>query len=112
MSEDLSRYYESELTFIRQLAGEFAQKNPKIAARLQLRDENKASADPHVERLIEAFALLTARIRHKIDDEFPEIVESLLQLLYPHYLRPVPPMIPLSDTYRRIYSRDNSGTYE
>jgi type VI secretion system protein ImpG len=92
MTEDLSRYYESELTFIRQLAGEFAQKHRKIAARLQLRDENKESGDPHVERLIEAFALLTARIRNKIDDEFPEIVESLLQLLYPHYLRPIPPM--------------------
>lgn len=92
MNDQLSQYYESELTFIRQLAGEFAQKHKKIAGRLQLRDDNKESSDPHVERLIEAFALLTARIRNKIDDEFPEIVESLLNLLYPHYLRPIPPM--------------------
>src|SRR5215467_13697417 len=91
MSDELYRYYEQELTFFRQLAGEFSEKYPKVAARLQL-DAAKESADPHVERLIDAFALLAARVRRKIDDEFPEIVESLLNMLYPHYLRPVPPM--------------------
>ncbi len=110
MSEDISRYYESELTFIRQLAGEFAQKNPKIAARLQLRDEIRASADPHVERLIEAFSLLTARIRHKLDDEFPEIVESLLQLLYPHFLRPIPPMAIAQFQFDATQTRPTIGT--
>jgi type VI secretion system protein ImpG len=91
MSDDLHQYYEQELTFFRQMAGEFAEKYPKIAGRLQL-DQTKESADPHVERLIEAFALLTARVRRKIDDEFPEVAESLLNMLYPHYLRPVPSM--------------------
>ncbi len=91
MSDELYRYYEQELTFFRQMAGEFAEKYPKVAARLQL-DAAKESADPHVERLIEAFALLAARVRRKVDDEFPEVVESLLNMLYPHYLRPVPPM--------------------
>src|ERR1700693_4380056 len=91
MSDELYRYYEQELTFFRQMAGEFAEKYPKVAARLQL-DAAKETADPHVERLIEAFALLAARVRRKVDDEFPEVVESLLNMLYPHYLRPVPPM--------------------
>jgi len=91
MSDELYRYYEQELTFFRQMAGQFAEKYPKVAARLQL-DETKESTDPHVERLIEAFALLAARVRRKVDDEFPEVVESLLNVLYPHYLRPVPPM--------------------
>jgi type VI secretion system protein ImpG len=91
MSDELYRYYEQELTFFRQLAGDFAEKYPKAAARLQL-DGTKESADPHVERLIDAFALLAARVRRKVDDEFPEVVESLLNMLYPHYLRPVPPM--------------------
>ncbi len=90
MSKDLLRYYESELTFIQQLAHEFAEKYPKIAGRLDL--DNNESSDPHVERLIQAFAMLTGRIRHKIDDEFPEVVESLLNILYPHYLRPIPPL--------------------
>jgi type VI secretion system protein ImpG len=91
MSDELYQYYEQELTFFRQMAGEFAQKYPKVAGRLQL-DETRESSDPHVERLIDAFALLSARVRRKIDDEFPEVVESLLHLLYPHYLRPLPPM--------------------
>src|ERR1700722_987906 len=91
MSDELYEYYEQELTFFRQMAGEFSQKYPKVAHRLLL-EETKESSDPHVERLIEAFALLAARIRRKIDDEFPEVVESLLNMLYPHYLRPVPPM--------------------
>jgi type VI secretion system protein ImpG len=73
------------------MASEFSQKYPKVAARLQM-EETRESADPHVERLIEAFALLAARVRRKIDDEFPEVVESLLNMLFPHYLRPVPPM--------------------
>src|SRR3984957_14763898 len=91
MSDELYRYYEQELTFFRQLAGEFSEKYPKVASRLQL-DAAKESTDPHVERLIEAFAMLAARVRRKIDDEFPEVVESLLNMLYPHFLRPVPPM--------------------
>ena len=91
MNEGLYPHYEEELTFFRQMAGEFAAKYPKVAARLQI-DASKESADPHVERLIEAFALLCGRVRHKIDDEFPEVVESLLNMLYPHYLRPVPSM--------------------
>jgi type VI secretion system protein ImpG len=90
MRDDLLPYYESELTFIRQMAAEFAAKYPKVAGRLQL--QSQPCADPHVERLIDAFALLAARVRRKVDDEFPEITESLLEVLYPHYLRPIPSM--------------------
>jgi type VI secretion system protein ImpG len=86
----LLRYYEQELVFIRKLAGEFAAQYPKVAPRLQL-EENR-SLDPHVERLIQAFALLAGRIRHKLDDEFPELTDALLSVLYPHYLAPVPSM--------------------
>jgi type VI secretion system protein ImpG len=87
--DELLPYYERELKFIRQMAGEFAEKYPKVAGRLLLKPEE--SEDPHVERLIEAFALLAGRVHRKLDDEFPEITESLLDVLYPHYLRPVPP---------------------
>jgi type VI secretion system protein ImpG len=86
--EELLPYYERELTFIRQMASEFAGNYPKVAGRLQL--EPNTCEDPHVERLIEAFALLCGRVHHKLDDEFPEITEALLDALYPHYLRPVP----------------------
>jgi type VI secretion system protein ImpG len=54
--------------------------------------EPNRSTDPHIERMIEAFALLAGRIHHKLDDEFPELTDALLGLLYPHYLAPVPSM--------------------
>ena len=90
MRDELLEYYENELSFLRQMGAEFAEKHPKIAARLQL-DATRCD-DPHVERLIEAFAFLAARVHLKIDDEFPQISEGLLSVLYPHFLRPVPSM--------------------
>jgi type VI secretion system protein ImpG len=88
--DDLLTYYERELTYLRQLGAEFAAKYPKVAARLLL--EPSRCEDPHVERLIEAFAFLAARIHLKIDDEFPELTQALLGILYPHYIRPIPSM--------------------
>ncbi|HZW29684.1 MAG TPA: type VI secretion system baseplate subunit TssF [Isosphaeraceae bacterium] len=91
MPDELLDYYNRELRFIRELANSFARSHPKIAERLRLSADDAAD-DPHVERLIEAFAYLTARIRLKLDDDLPEITESLLNLIYPHYLAPVPSM--------------------
>jgi type VI secretion system protein ImpG len=88
--DELRFYYEEELAFLRRSGAEFAQRYPKIAGRLQL-EANKCE-DPHVERLLEGFAFLAARVHLKIDDEFPEIVEALFSILYPHYIRPVPSM--------------------
>lgn len=90
MRDDLLLYYERELSFLRLMGAEFAAKYPKIASRLLI-EEDKCE-DPHVERLLEAFAFLAGRVHLKIDDEFPEITESLLSILYPHYLRPIPSM--------------------
>src|SRR5499427_10367511 len=90
MRGELLGYYERELAFVRQMGAEFAHKYPKIASRLSL--EGDKCEDPHVERLIEAFAFLAGRIRLKVDDEFPEISESFLNVLYPHYLAPIPSM--------------------
>ena len=90
MRDDLLLYYERELTFLRDMGAEFAQKYPKIASRLVL--EADKCEYPHVERMLEAFAFLAARVHLKIDDDFPEITEALLNILYPHYMRPVPSM--------------------
>jgi type VI secretion system protein ImpG len=86
--EELLPYYERELAFLRRYSRDFADKYPKIAARLAMSAE--ASEDPHVERMIESFALLTARIHRKLDDDYPEFTDALLEVLYPHYLRPFP----------------------
>jgi type VI secretion system protein ImpG len=88
MEDLLLTYYERELTFIREMGAEFARKYPKIAGRLLL--EPDKCNDPHTERLIEAFAFIAGRIHRKIDDDFPEITEALLNIVYPHYIRPIP----------------------
>lgn len=90
MRDELLGYYERELVFLRRMGAEFARRYPKIAARLEL-DEEKIE-DPHVERIIEAFAFLTGRIGLKLDDELPEITEAFFNVLYPHYLAPIPSM--------------------
>ena len=124
MRDELLTYYERELTFVRKMAEGFAEKYPKIANRLRL--EPGTSEDPHVERLIESFAFLAARIHLKIDDEFPEITESVLQILYPHYLAPIPSMSIVQFTldpeqgklstgytieqHRRLYSKSSRDT--
>lgn len=86
--EDLLPYYERELGFLRRYGREFAERYPKIAGRLLLSADG--SQDPHVERLIESFALLSARTNKKIEDDYPEFTEALLEVLYPHYLRSFP----------------------
>jgi len=91
MRDDLLLYYERELSFLREMGAEFAEKYPKIASRLLL-EPSKESEDPHVERLLEAFAFLAARVHLKLDDDFPEITEALLGIVYPHLIRPVPSM--------------------
>ena len=90
MRDELLGFYERELIFLRRMGADFARKYPKIATRLLL-DEEKIE-DPHVERMIEAFAFLTGRIGIKLSDELPEITESFLNVLYPHYLAPIPSM--------------------
>lgn len=90
MRDDLLVYYERELTFLRQMGAEFAAHYPKVASRLQL--EASRCEDPHVERMIEAVALLAARIHLRLDDDFPEITQAMLNIVYPHFTRPLPSM--------------------
>ncbi|WP_213982295.1 type VI secretion system baseplate subunit TssF [Sphingomonas sp. dw_22] len=88
MIADLIEYYQRELSFLRNNAGAFAEAHPKIASRLRLTRESVE--DPHVGRLIEAVAFMNARLRHKIDDEYPELSDALLLTLYPHLIQPLP----------------------
>lgn len=89
MSDELLRHYEKELEFIREESKHFSKNYPKIASRLKLgEDELK---DPLIEHLISAFSFLNARVQHRLDDDFPEFSQAILEVLYPHYLRPIPP---------------------
>lgn len=84
------RYYNEELRHLRTTAGDFAREFPKIAGRLSL-DEFTCS-DPYVERLLEGFAFLAARVQLKLDAEFPRFTQAILETVYPHYLSPTPSM--------------------
>ena len=86
--DELFAKYEQELVTFRALCREYAQRYPKVAAQLQLGGDT--CDDPHVERLIQSVALLSARIAKRLDDSYPEFTEALLNLLFPHYLRPFP----------------------
>jgi len=86
--EELLPYYERELAFLRRHSRDFAERYPKIAARLLLNGDG--CEDPHVERMIESFALLSARVTKRLEDSYPQFTEALLGVLYPHYLRPFP----------------------
>ncbi len=90
MREELLEYYERELAHLRQLGGQFAEKYPRVASRLLL--EPDRCDDPHVERLLEAFAFMAARVHLRVDDDFPEVTSALLGIVQPHYLRPIPSM--------------------
>jgi type VI secretion system protein ImpG len=80
-----NKYYQDELTYLRDLGREFAAAYPAVAPMLAA-----AGADPEVERLLEGVAFLTGKIRQKLDDELPEVIHSVASLLFPHYLRQLP----------------------
>lgn len=88
MDDDLLRAYDKELSQLRRAGAEFARAHPKIAGRLRMGADQVE--DPHVSRLIESVAFLNARIRRKLDDDFPELTDAILGVLAPHYLAPLP----------------------
>ncbi|MDH5546865.1 MAG: type VI secretion system baseplate subunit TssF [Gammaproteobacteria bacterium] len=87
------RYYQDELTYLREMGQKFSAHYPKLAPFLAI-----DSADPDVERLLEGFAFLTAKLRQKVDDEVPEFTSGLLSSIWPNFMRPVPGMSILAFT--------------
>lgn len=77
--------FSEELRYLHELGNDFAKDNPQLARLL-----GKGASDPDVERLMEAFAFLTAKLRLKLEDDLPELTHPMLQLLWPNYLRPLP----------------------
>lgn len=90
MRDQLLDLYERELTFLRRTGAEFGKRYPRVASRLML--EPTKCDDPHVERLLEGFAFLAARVHLRLDDDAPEMAEALLDAAYPQYVRPIPSM--------------------
>lgn len=90
MDPKLLKYYNRELQYVREVGAEFAAEFPKIAGRLGL--DTFECSDPYVERLFEGFAFMAARVQLKVDAEFPNFTQQLLQIVYPHYLSATPSM--------------------
>ncbi|MGM8938596.1 type VI secretion system baseplate subunit TssF [Psychrobacter glaciei] len=86
--DSLLPYFEHELSLFNKQSKEFAKKYPKIANRLLMGHDTVD--DPHIERLIQAFSLISARINKKLDDSYADFTESLLEVVYPDYLKPFP----------------------
>jgi type VI secretion system protein ImpG len=91
MDPRLLRYYNQELQHLREMGAEFALQFPKIAGRLGI--DGIEVNDPYVERLLEGFAFLTARVQLKLDAEFPRFTQRLLEIVHPHFLAPTPAML-------------------
>lgn len=108
MRERLLQYYERELRFSRRQLVEFAESYPAIASQLLL--EPDKCEDPHVERLIEAFAMIAARVQLRLDDDFPEITTALLGLLQPEILAPMPSATVVQFTGDQDRSHATTGT--
>ena len=97
----LNRYFQEELARLRELGAEFSKAYPAVAPML-----SGPTADPDAERLLEGVAFLTALLRQKLDDEFPELINELMQLIWPHYLRPIPSTAMISFTPKQTLKQD------
>ncbi len=91
MDTRLLKHYEGELAFMRDMGAEFAQAFPKIAARLGM--DGVEVVDPYVERLLEGVAFLSARVQLELELQYPNLTSHLLEIVYPHYLAPIPSMM-------------------
>jgi len=95
----IEQFYEEELRYLYESGKRFAEAHPDRAPYLNI--DSVGDRDPYVERLFEGFAFLTARVREKIEDSFPELTEGLLQLLWPHLLQSLPSVVMMQFTHRR-----------
>jgi len=91
MDSRILKHYESELSYLREMGAEFAQSYPKVASRLGMDDIEVL--DPYVERILEGSAFLSARVQLELELQYPAFTSHLLEIVYPHYLAPIPSMM-------------------
>ena len=90
MHNRIYEYYRDELRYLYEEGAEFSANFQDVAGLLDFK--KNADEDPFVRRLVEAFAFLTARIQMKIDSDFPQIAEALLEQVMPLCTKPFPAM--------------------
>ena len=87
LTDNLLYYFEQELNALREGLRRYGHVHPDEASHLGLGD---IISDPEMLRLLESVALLNARLEERLDEEYPQLVRSLLELMFPDYLRPLP----------------------
>ncbi len=95
----INKYFQEELANLKELGAEFAKAHPSLAPML-----SGPTADPDVERLLEGVAFLTALLRQKLDDEFPELINEVMHIIWPHYLKPIPSTTLIAFTPKSIFN--------
>jgi type VI secretion system protein ImpG len=83
-----ARYYQDELNYLRTLGAEYAKRFPENAELL-----GAGARDPDVERLLQGFAFLAGRLHERLDDQFSQVAEGYLSVLWPQVLRPTPSLV-------------------
>ena len=81
-NKNLLKYYQEEISFLRDEGKNFASEYPEIAQKLDI-SNSVMSADPHTERMIESFAFMIASIRSKIECNTNNISRYISEALYP-----------------------------
>lgn len=99
--------YNDELMHLRTETREFAREYPERAARLSI-DDNGVE-DPYVERLLEGVAYLAARVRLKLDAQYPIFTQQLLEVLFPGWLASSPSSCVLKLTVDASDDKLNTG---
>jgi type VI secretion system protein ImpG len=95
---DFEKYYEEEMRFLKEGGQEFAEAFPERARYLNI--TTVEDRDPYVERLFEGFAFLSGRIRQKLEDDFPEFSQNLMEMVDPAFLRCIPSLAMLQIAFR------------
>lgn len=81
-------YFDREMAYLRDAGRKFASLHPQRASALRL--DSGDFVDPHIERMIESFAFLTSRIQQRLDDDFSEFCDTILSVLCPPLVNPIP----------------------
>ena len=81
----MEHYFQAELRYLREQGQALSQAHPELSHYLA-----GPGADPDVERLLEGVAFLTASLRARMDDSFPELSLGVLRLVAPQLLRVIP----------------------
>lgn len=82
--------YSRELEYLRKTGTLFSKEYSGIAGNLATISGDAVCSDPFVERLLEGFAFMSARVQHKLESDYSFFSQAILEMVNPYILRPLP----------------------